>query len=103
MAKPSMRAQHEVANDAVFEKPDLQQTSDAIQLAEAVTATEYSPWTRNMFRLYGCLLIAYLCGCLNGYDGSLMGGLNAMTSYQEYFHMSVTLPLKCSRVSFDSK
>jgi MFS family permease len=34
-------------------------------------------------------LLTYSTGCLNGYDGSLMGGLNGMTSYQEYFHMTV--------------
>jgi hypothetical protein len=77
---------HEHA-EVVTEKHDLQETSEAIQLAEAVTTTKYSPWTASMFRLYGCLLIAYLCGCLNGYDGSLMGGLNDMTAYKAYFHM----------------
>ncbi|KAJ5691750.1 hypothetical protein N7462_001173 [Penicillium macrosclerotiorum] len=65
----------------------LRETSDAIQLAEAVQSMKCSPWTASMFRLYGCLIIAYLCGCLNGYDGSLMGGLNDMTTYQQYFHM----------------
>ncbi|KAJ5832531.1 hypothetical protein N7474_000842 [Penicillium riverlandense] len=73
--------------EVVAEKHDLQETSEAIQLAEAVTTTQYSPWTASMFRLYGCLLVAYLCGCLNGYDGSLMGGLNDMTAYRAYFHM----------------
>lgn len=63
--------------------------SDAVQLATDVTAIQCSPWTLSMFRLYGCLSIAYLCGCLNGYDGSLMGGLNAMSTYQEFFNMYV--------------
>ncbi|OKP04969.1 Lactose permease [Penicillium subrubescens] len=67
---------------------DLQQTSDAIQLAEAVESTKCSPWTASMFRLYGCLMITYLCGCLNGYDGSLMGGLNATTTYRDFFHIT---------------
>jgi hypothetical protein len=62
-------------------------TGAAVQLAHDVDNTVYSPWTMTMFRLYSCLIIAYLCGCLNGYDGSLMGGLNGMTSYQKYFHM----------------
>lgn len=57
----------------------------AVQLSHDVTAAKYSPWTASMWRLYGCLWVAYLCGCLNGYDGSLMGGVNAMTSYQEFF------------------
>jgi hypothetical protein len=62
-------------------------TSTAVQLAHDVDNNVYSPWTPAMFRLYMILIIAYLCGCLNGYDGSLMGGLNGMTSYQKYFHM----------------
>ncbi|KAJ6118998.1 hypothetical protein N7471_013618 [Penicillium samsonianum] len=86
-SKPSL--EHvEIGKDGVDSKEmALQETSEAIQLAEAVESMKCSPWTPNMFRLYGCLTVAYLCGCLNGYDGSLMGGVNAMTSYQQYFHM----------------
>lgn len=86
-SKPTLE-QLEVGKDGVESKEkDLQETSDAIQLAEAVESIKCSPWTASMFRLYGCLTIAYLCGCLNGYDGSLMGGLNDMTSYKNFFHM----------------
>ncbi|KAI4596922.1 hypothetical protein KJ359_004832 [Pestalotiopsis sp. 9143b] len=66
-----------------------QDTGAAVQLAHDVDNTVYSPWSLTMFRLYSILIIAYLCGALNGYDGSLMGGLNGMTSYQKYFHMTV--------------
>ncbi|KAL2832616.1 general substrate transporter [Aspergillus cavernicola] len=62
------------------------ETQEARVAHDALT-TKYNPWTVSMFRLYGCLVVAYLCGCLNGYDGSLMGGINAMTTYQDYFHM----------------
>lgn len=68
---------------------DVREVGNAIQLAESVASAKYSPWTARMFRLYGCLAIAYLCGCLNGYDGSLMGGLNALKTYQHYFHMKM--------------
>lgn len=61
--------------------------SAAVQLAHDVDNTAFSPWTPTMFRLYSILIVPYLCGCLNGYDGSLMGGLNGMTSYQHYFNM----------------
>lgn len=59
----------------------------AVQLAEDVDGVRHSPWAPHMFRLYAVLIIPYLNGCLNGYDGSLMGGLNGMTSYQKYFNM----------------
>jgi hypothetical protein len=62
-------------------------SSDAILLATEADTTEYSPWTGAMFRLYGVLAIAYLCGCLNGFDGSLMGAINAMKPYQNYYGM----------------
>lgn len=60
---------------------------EALQLSDDVDSTKYSPWTKSMFRLYGVLAVAYLCGCLNGYDGSLMGGLNALENYQKYFSL----------------
>jgi hypothetical protein len=65
----------------------LGNTDLTVQLAHDVDETAYSPWSRQMIRLYLVLSLSYLCGCLNGYDGSLMGGLNGMTSYQRYFNM----------------
>lgn len=47
----------------------------AVHLSEEAVHIKQSPWTLSMWRLYGCLTIAYLCGCLNGYDGSLMVSL----------------------------
>ncbi|KAL0475074.1 general substrate transporter [Neurospora intermedia] len=70
-------------HDDAFPKSDV-----TVQLAHDVDNTKYSPWSKSMFRLYLVLACAYLCGCLNGYDGSLMGGLNGMKAYQNYFHMS---------------
>lgn len=61
----------------------------AMALAGEVDMARYSPWSPSMFRLYAVLACAYLCGCLNGYDGSLMGGLNGMVSYREYFGTQV--------------
>jgi len=70
---------------------DIDATSlDAIPLATAADTSTYSPWSLPMFRLYGVLSIAYLCGCLNGFDGSLMGAINAMTPYQNYYGVSVS-------------
>ncbi len=65
----------------------LDSAGEAVHLAHEVEQTKYKPFTVSMMRLYGCLAIAYLCGCLNGYDGSLMGGINGMKSYQSFFGM----------------
>ncbi|KAL3496074.1 putative MFS monosaccharide transporter [Aspergillus germanicus] len=58
-----------------------------LDIADVVQEGKYSPWTPSMFRLYGCLLVAFFCATINGYDGSVMGGLNAMQSYLDYFDM----------------
>jgi hypothetical protein len=75
------------AATADHEDDTLRETDVAVQLAHDVDDTKYSPWSLRMLRLYLVLSLSYLCGCLNGYDGSLMGGLNGMTSYQRYFNM----------------
>jgi hypothetical protein len=62
-------------------------TCDVIQLATNADTSKDSPWSLSMFRLYAVLALAYLCGCLNGYDGSLMGAINAFPQYQKYFGM----------------
>ncbi|PLB55754.1 putative MFS monosaccharide transporter [Aspergillus steynii IBT 23096] len=59
----------------------------ASELADVVTNGKYSPWTWSMLRLYGVLLVGFFCATINGYDGSVMGGLNAMESYLNYFNM----------------
>ncbi|KAL7270835.1 hypothetical protein RUND412_006444 [Rhizina undulata] len=59
-----------------------------VGLADALEQAKPSPWTRRLFKLYFFLFIAFLNSCINGYDGSLMGGINAMGTYQRYFHMS---------------
>ncbi|KAK7432988.1 hypothetical protein QQZ08_000459 [Neonectria magnoliae] len=66
---------------------ELAPTVIAAEIAHEVDNSKYSPWTASMFQLYGVLFVAYCCGCLNGYDGSLMGGLNGMKSYQRTFDM----------------
>lgn len=48
-----------------------------------------SPWTKKMWKLYAILFVGYLNNCLNGYDGSLMGSINALSQYQSYFKLGV--------------
>lgn len=42
---------------------------------------KYFFWLVKMVCLYFVFVIVYFCGCFNGYDGSLMGGLNGMKLY----------------------
>jgi hypothetical protein len=85
MAEDGKGDVHLYENATRDDKEKIGLTGEALQLSDDVDATKQSPWTKSMFRLYGVLAVAYLCGCLNGYDGSLMGGLNALTNYQHYF------------------
>ena len=57
-------AQNAAAPDAAVE---------ATELDDQLRDIKYSPWTRRMFRLYGCLLVGYFGATTNGYDGSVMG------------------------------
>nr|AEE69031.1 Mfs1 transporter [Colletotrichum lindemuthianum] len=76
---------HAERTGAAVDSPEVLADS-AVQIAHETQEGQYSPWTKSMFRLYGVLIIAYLGGALNGYDGSLMGGLNGMRSYRDYFN-----------------
>ncbi|BFZ60441.1 hypothetical protein YB2330_001477 [Saitoella coloradoensis] len=57
-------------------------------LAEIVQTYKQSAWTWSLIKLYLILSVSFLCSALNGYDGSLMGAINAMTEYQKYFGMT---------------
>ncbi len=51
---------------------------EAVVISHLAESAQPKLWTRRMFRLYGILLLGYLCIVLQGYDGSLMGAINAM-------------------------
>lgn len=51
---------------------------DTVHVTQLLGEAKPKLWTKRMFRLYGILLLGYLCIVLQGYDGSLMGAINAM-------------------------
>lgn len=55
-----------------------------VGFTKALLAQKPSPWTKPMFKLYYFLFVAFLSSTINGYDGSVMGGINAMKEYQEF-------------------
>ncbi|RPB03387.1 hypothetical protein L873DRAFT_1761251 [Choiromyces venosus 120613-1] len=61
-----------------------------VGFTKALLAQKPSPWTKSMFKLYCYLFVAFLNSCINGYDGSIMAGINAMSTYQRYFNMKTT-------------
>ena len=51
----------------------------------AKLAADTVPWYKDAGRrrLYGLVFVAILSSATNGYDGSLMGGLQSIESYKE--------------------
>jgi Sugar (and other) transporter len=39
----------------------------------------------NMSQLYLCIAVATSASCINGYNNSVMGGINSYKQYREYF------------------
>lgn len=83
-----------VVSDSRVEKgkTDLAHVEDAalveaVDLAEEAANASHSAVSRHMFALYAILLPSFLCSSLNGFDGSLMSGINAMPQYYSYFGM----------------
>ncbi|KAK3393315.1 hypothetical protein B0H63DRAFT_491346 [Podospora didyma] len=87
MAASTEKAAAAAAAEVDHRDSHLHEADVTVQLAHDVDDTVYSAWSIKMIRLYFVLSLAYLSGCLNGFDGSLMGGLNGMKSYQHYFNM----------------
>jgi len=55
-------------------------------LADAILKCKPKPLSLRMFHLYFILLIPTFCSCINGYDSSVMGGINDQLQYRKYFH-----------------
>lgn len=63
---------------------------EKVAFTDVVKKAKVNPWTRRMFQMYGLCLLATFNSCINGYDGSLMGAINAMKPYQQQFGMKTT-------------
>ncbi|KAF2151592.1 general substrate transporter [Myriangium duriaei CBS 260.36] len=58
-----------------------------VDLAKALQQNKPNPWSRGYIRLYLMCGLVYLCSTMNGFDGSLMGSINAMPSYIAYYNL----------------
>ena len=56
--------------------------------AAALGTNKPATWGPGHRKLYGMCALVYLCSTMNGYDGSLMGSINAVPSYQQYYGLS---------------
>ncbi|KAI9368393.1 general substrate transporter [Aspergillus egyptiacus] len=62
------------------------------ELYAAIHETKIERWSRTSIHLYFCIFIAFCCACANGYDGSLMGSVLAMSHYQKVFETGMDGP-----------
>ncbi|ETW76486.1 sugar transporter [Heterobasidion irregulare TC 32-1] len=81
LVESPLRGVSEVLND----KAKIKKAGD-VDYAAAVKTGRIDPLTRSAFVLYACAAAAFLCSCGNGYDGSLMTGINGMPYYQNKFN-----------------
>ncbi|KPM39227.1 Lactose permease [Neonectria ditissima] len=72
--------------DGAAEKNPPEQP-EAIQATFDALGGAPNPWGRGHLQLYGACLIIYLCSTMNGYDGSLMGSINVLPEYQDYYNL----------------
>ncbi|KAF2757649.1 general substrate transporter [Pseudovirgaria hyperparasitica] len=56
-------------------------------LAAVMQENKPNPRGKGYMRLYFCCLLVYLCSTMNGYDGSLMGSINAIPNYTSYYNL----------------
>lgn len=59
--------------------------NEVFQLTHDIETARPSATTPAMFKLYFVLSVGYFCIILQGYDGSLMGAINAMPQYLKYY------------------
>ncbi|KIX02965.1 uncharacterized protein Z518_06515 [Rhinocladiella mackenziei CBS 650.93] len=80
-------ATHEVENAKTMIQDKELSVANA-DFAAALAHDAPSAWGKGHLALYGCCIVIYLCSTMNGYDGSLMGSINALPNYLNYYNVS---------------
>ena len=75
--------QHIESDHQTIDKSEIQ----IVQIADDVEHSKPSATSWMMMRLYATLSVGYFCIILQGYDSSLMGAINAVPEYLDYFHL----------------
>ncbi|KAI0692185.1 general substrate transporter [Cerioporus squamosus] len=68
-----------------LEGAKIEETIYNPELKAAIENTHLDPLSKRAIALYFACLVCFMNAVSNGFDGSLMGGINAMTQYQEFF------------------
>lgn len=68
----------------------LKEIDEEVQYAIATHQSHLNPWSKQAFTLYFIFLFAFLNATSSGFDGSLMGSINAESQYKNFFHLKET-------------
>jgi len=63
---------------------------EEVQYAIAVNQSYLNPRSKEAWTLYAILIVAFLNATSSGFDGSLMGSINAESQYKDFFHLKET-------------
>ncbi|KAH7129721.1 general substrate transporter [Dactylonectria estremocensis] len=79
-------------SDCKHEEDGLHDSKASAQPEAAVAILDASgnapnPWGRGHLKLYLACGLIYLCSTMNGYDGSLIGSINVLPEYQEFYDL----------------
>lgn len=72
------KASEDIVVEMSADSSQPRDVDEAVEIAQLIEHERPNLWTKRMFRLYGILLLGYMCIILQGYDGSLMGAINDM-------------------------
>ncbi|KAF7593618.1 hypothetical protein BBP40_011136 [Aspergillus hancockii] len=67
--------------------PDGKAQEEHLTLAEVIERNRPDPWGSGYRKLYLMCALVFLCSTMNGYDTSLMGSINALPNYTEYYDL----------------
>ncbi|TVY91415.1 Lactose permease, partial [Lachnellula willkommii] len=68
----------------------LKEIDEEVQYAIAKHESYLNPWCKESLLLYLCLLVSFLNATSSGFDGSLMGSINADPQYKSFFQLKET-------------
>ncbi|KAH7142665.1 lactose permease [Dactylonectria estremocensis] len=86
MARSSMEAKNSSDAKAGVGHVHTIMAAPASAALDAITETHKpSLWSHGMMKLWPVCICCYMIASINGFDGSLMGAINAMTEYQKSF------------------
>ncbi|OBT83709.1 hypothetical protein VE02_08277 [Pseudogymnoascus sp. 03VT05] len=65
----------------------ITETVESVALAAIMGPNKPATWGKGHLKLYTFCALIYLCSTMNGYDGSLMGSINSLKTYQSYYNV----------------